>query len=98
MMIFIDLNLFIDNLEFEIYEIEQEQKNIKIKNNIIIPKSFPVGAKFSYIRKNLITLIKKYNVLNAHINLNDNVGIIECIKIEGVVEEALSSCGVEIWR
>lgn len=99
-MIFMDLEIFIDKIEFDIYAIENEQKLEKIRNNIILPRSFNIGSKLVYIRKILNTLIKQYNVGNAHINIENNVGIdiIEYIKIEGVVEEALSNCGVEIWR
>ena len=99
-MIFMDLEIFVDKIEFDIYAIENEQKLEKIRNNIILPRSFNIGSKLVYIRKILNTLIKQYNVGNAHINIENNVGIdiIEYIKIEGVVEEALSNCGVEIWR
>ena len=99
-MIFIDLDIFVDKIEFDIYTIENQEKIGKIKDNIILPKSFDIGSKLVYIRKILNTLIKQYKVLNAHIQIENNIGIdiIEYIKIEGVVEETLSSCGVEIWR
>lgn len=99
-MIFIDLELFIDKIEFDIYSIENQQKICKVRNNIILPKSFDIGSKLVYIRKILNTLIKQYKVVSAHIQIENNVGIdiIEYIKIEGVVEEILSNCGVEIWR
>lgn len=99
-MIFIDLDIFIDYLNFDIYTIENQEKIVTIKNVIILPRSFDIGSKLVYVRKILHNLIKQYKVGNAHINIENNVGIdiIEYIKIEGVVEEVLSDCGVEIWR
>lgn len=99
-MIFIDLDIFIDRIEFDIYAIQNQEKIGKARNNIILPKSFDLGSKLVYIRKILNTLIKQYKVESAHIQTENNIGIdiIEYIKIEGVLEEVLSNCGVEIWR
>lgn len=99
-MIFIDLNIFYEKIEFDIYSIENQEKIEKLKNNIILPKSFKIGDKLVYVRKMLNTLVRQYDVGNSHINIKNNIGIdiIDYIKLEGVVEEVLSSCGVEIWK
>lgn len=99
-MNFIDIDVFVDRVEFDIYSIENQQKICKIKNEIIIPKAFDIGSRLAYIRNIIGTLIAQYKVRNAHINTENNIGIdiIEFIKIEGIIEELFSNCGVEIWR
>lgn len=99
-MIFIEMYIFIDKIDFEIYSVDTDEKNQLMKEKIMIPKAFDIGAKLSYIRKTLNTLINQYKVKNAYINIDNNVGIeiIETTKIEGVIEELFSNSGVEIWK
>lgn len=99
-MVFIDIKIYIDIIEFEIFK-KSDEKIIKInKDNIIIPKSFSSGEQLKYIRKILASIIKQYSVKNAFLNIDENldVDIINIVKIEGVIEELLASYGVSKWK
>lgn len=99
-MVFIDIKIYIDTIEFEILK-KSDEKIIKInKDNIIIPKSFSSGEQLKYIRKILASIIKQYSVKNAFLNIDENldVDIINIVKIEGVIEELLASYGVSKWK
>ncbi|MEF9991150.1 MAG: hypothetical protein RRZ84_01030 [Romboutsia sp.] len=99
-MNFIDIDIFTDRIEFDIYSIDNQQKIGTIKDKIIIPKAFDIGDKLSYIRKVIDTFVRQGNVKNAHINSENNldIDVIQTLKIEGVIEELFSNSGVEIWR
>lgn len=99
-MVFIDIKIYMDIIEFEIFK-KSDEKIIKInKDNIIIPKSFSSGEQLKYIRKILASIIKQYSVKNAFLNIDENldVDIINIVKIEGVIEELLASYGVSKWK
>lgn len=95
-MVFIDINIFIDKIEFNIFEYEYEKKDI-LQDKIIVPQSFNIGDKLNYIRKFMVRLIKQYRIEKAYINIEDSIGIdvINIVKMEGILEELLSNCGVE---
>ncbi|WP_042275499.1 hypothetical protein [Faecalimicrobium dakarense] len=95
-MVFIDINIFIDKIEFNIFEYEYEKKDI-LQDKIIVPKSFNIGDKLNYIRKFMVRLIKQYKIEKAYMNIEDDLGIeaINIVKMEGVLDELLSNCGVE---
>ena len=95
-MVFIDINIFIDKIEFNIFEYKYEKKDI-LQDKIIVPQSFNIGKKLNYIRKFMVRLIKQYKIEKAYINIEDNLGIdvINIVKMEGVLDELLSNCGVE---
>lgn len=99
-MIFMDIDIFIDKIEFNVFKLENQNKTDIIKDKIIIPKSFDIGNKLNYLRKFIITLINQYNIKKSHINIEDGIGIevIDIVKIEGVIEELLSNCGVKICK
>lgn len=97
-MNFIDIYIFVDRIEFDIYSIENEQKVCKQKDRIIIPKSFDIGSKLAYVRNNIDTLIRQYKLKNANINTGNNIDGVQILKLEGVIEELISNSGVEIWR
>ncbi|MGL4913154.1 MAG: hypothetical protein ACRC3Y_12075 [Romboutsia sp.] len=99
-MIFMNIYVFIDKVEFKIFKLENNEKIEFIKDKIIIPKSFEMGDKLNYIRKFIITLINKYNVKKSNITVEDAIGIdiIDIVKMEGVIEEVFSNCGVKICR
>lgn len=95
-MVFIDINIFIDKIEFNIFEYKYEKKDI-LQDKIIVPQSFNIGDKLNYIRKFMAKLIKQYGIEKAYMSIEDNLGIdvINIVKMEGVLDELLSNCGVE---
>ena len=99
-MVFMNIYIFIDKVEFKIFKLENNENREFIKNKIIIPKSFEMGDKLNYLRKFIITLINKYDVKKSNITVEDAIGIdiIDIVKIEGVIEEVFSNCGVKICK
>ena len=95
-----NINIFVNRIEFGIYNIMDEKTNYILEDKIIVPKSFTIGQRLSYIRKMINLLIKEYRVKKAYMYVDDNLGveIIESVKIEGVLEEIFSSCGVELCK
>jgi hypothetical protein len=47
-----------------------------------------------------VTLVNQHSIKKSHINIEDSIGIdiIDIVKIEGVIEELLSNCGVKICK
>ena len=45
-------------------------------------------------------LVKEYGVRKAYMNIEGDIGIeiIEAVKVEGIIEELFSSCGVELCK
>ncbi|MCR8746623.1 hypothetical protein [Romboutsia lituseburensis] len=99
-MNFININIFIDRIEFYIFNIENNEKRVIMNDTIIMPKSFKIGDKLNYIRKFLIMLVQKYNIKKSNIIIEDAIGIdiIDIVKVEGIVEEVFSNCGVSICK
>lgn len=99
-MNFINVNIFIDRIEFYIFNIENNEKRVIMSDTIVIPKSFQIGDKLNYIRKFLIMLVQKYNIKKSNIAIEDALGIdiIDIVKVEGIVEEVFSNCGVIICK
>ena len=54
----------------------------------------------NYIRKYIKTLINFHDIELAYINIDEDAGInfIDIVKIEGVIEELFSNCGVIICK
>lgn len=99
-MNFINVNIFIDRIEFYIFNIENNEKRVIMSDTIVIPKSFQIGDKLNYLRKFLIMLVQKYNIKKSNIVIEDAIGIdiIDIVKVEGIVEEVFSNCGVIICK
>ncbi len=99
-MIFMDIDIFIDKIEFNIFKLQDQNKIDIIKDKIIIPKSFDIGNKLNYLRKFIVTLVNQHSIKKSHINIDDSIGIdiINIVKIEAVIEELLSNCGVKICK
>ena len=73
----------------------------KIKENeIILPISFSIGDKLSYIKKIISVIIEQYNIetYSLEIDKDIGIGIIEAVKMEGVLEELFSCKGVMLWK
>lgn len=99
-MFFIFINILVNKVEFDIYSLENDTKRDILQDEIIIPRSFDIGGKLNYIRKIMDILIKQYDVRKAYIYTEEYLDeeIIDIIKIEGVIEELFSNCGVEICK
>ena len=91
----ISINIYIDKIQFEIFSIYNDKKNIIQQNEIRIPVSFSIGDKLEYIRKFISIIIKQNKVKKAYINIKDRLEMYT-IKFEATLEELLSSYGVEI--
>ena len=57
-----NINIFINKIEFGIYKIINQKTKYILKDEIVIPKSFSVGERLSYIRKMISVLVKEYGV------------------------------------
>ena len=95
-----NINIFINKIEFGIYKIINQKTKYILKDEIVIPKSFSVGERLSYIRKMISVLVKEYGVRKAYMNIEGDIGIeiIEAVKVEGIIEELFSICGVELCK
>ena len=99
-MIHIYVNIFEDKVDFHIMEYgKREIYKIK-ENEIILPISFSVGDKLSYIKKIISVIIEQYNIetYSMEIDKDIGIGIIEAVKMEGVLEELFSCKGVMLWK
>lgn len=99
-MIFISINIYLKEIAFTIYKMENDIKKNITENKIVIPLALDTGERLKYIRKLITTITKLYSVSYAYIKTNEYLenGIIEILKMEGLVEESLSSCGVKICK
>lgn len=99
-MIFVTIRIFINEIVFTINKLENESETTIFENKLVIPKALNTGEKLKYIRKFIITLVNLYSVKKAYVSSDDysEIGIIELLKIEGLIEESLSSCGVDVWK
>ena len=99
-MIHIYVNIFEDKVDFPIMEYgKREIYKIK-ENEIILPISFSIGDKLSYIKKIISVIIEQYNIetYSMEIDKDIGIGIIEAVKMEGVLEELFSCKGVMLWK
>ncbi len=91
----ISINIYIDRIQFEVFSIYNDKKNTLLQNEIRIPVSFSMGDKLEYIRKFISIIINQNKVKKAYLNIKDKLEVYT-IKIDGTLEEVLSSYGVEI--
>lgn len=96
------INIWInrDEIKFKIYKFKNGEEKIIIQDKIISPRSFDIGNRLNYLRKMLKILLKQYSIGKARLNIEDNIkkDLINIIKMEGMIEELLSNCGVEICK
>lgn len=99
-MVFVSIRIFINEIEFDVSKVVNERESNILQNKLVIPRALNSGEKLKYIRKFVTTLVSLYSVKRAYLSTDDSIelGIIELLKIEGLIEESLSSCGVDIWR
>lgn len=91
----ISIDIYIDKIKFEIFSIYDDRRNSILQNEIKIPVSFSIGDKLEYLRKFITIIINQNKIKKAYLNIKDNFEIYT-IKIEGILEEVLTSYGVEI--
>ncbi len=91
----ISIDIYIDKIKFEIFSIYDDRRNSILQNEIKIPLSFSIGDKLEYLRKFITIIINQNKIKKAYLNIKDNFEIYT-IKIEGILEEVLTSYGVEI--
>lgn len=98
----IDIDIFVDRIGFNVFSIKNQQRKEILEDKIIIPVSFDICDKLSYIRKFMLVLLNQYNIEKSYLHTNDDfefdINNIDIIKITGVIEELLSSCGVELCK
>lgn len=99
-MVFVSIRIFINEIEFDVSKVVNERESNILQNKLVIPKALNSGEKLKYIRKFVTTLVSLYSVKRAYLSTDDSIelGIIDLLKIEALIEESLSSCGVDIWR
>lgn len=91
----ISIKIYIDRIQFEIFSIYHDRRNSISQNEIKIPVSFSMGDKLEYIRNFISMIINKNKIKKADLNIEDKLDVFT-IKMEGTLEELLSSCGVEL--
>ena len=91
----ISIDIYIDKIKFEIFSIYDDRQNSILQNEIKIPVSFSIGDKLEYLRKFITIIINQNKIKKAYCNIKDKFEIYT-IKIEGILEEVLSSYGVEL--
>ena len=87
----ISINIYIDRIQFEVFSIDNGKRNSVLQNEIKIPISFSMGDKLEFMSM----IINRNKIKKAYLNINDKLEVYT-IKIEGIIEEVLSSYGVEI--
>lgn len=107
-MVYIDMNIISDKIEFSIFRNFSNNKKIIKQNEIIFPVCYSSGQRLSYIRYLIGSFIEQYSIKYYKVNIgnldrNEDIKILidemrEVVKIEGVLEELFISRGVEIWR
>ncbi len=94
------VNIFVDKIEINVVDYENDRSH-KVKHDmILLPISFGMGDKLSYIKKLISVIIDQYDVKFYTLNIDEDIGkeIVDAVKIEGVLEELFSCKGVELWR
>ena len=78
----ISINIYRDRIQFEVFSIYNDKRDIIIQNEIRIPVSFSMGDKLEYIRKFMSMIINQNKVKKAYLNIKDKLEVYT-IKIEG---------------
>jgi len=101
-MVEIRIKVSPEEIYYTISEHTQHNKKILISSKLVVPKALDTPDKLSFIRNTLISLINQYNVQRANLKIAKidfkNEKIINLIKLEGIVQELLSTSGVELWK
>ena len=84
------------------YIISIYNKGILHSSKLVVPRALDIPDKLSFIRNTLISIISQYNVKRANLEIIEedlkDENIVNLIKLEGIIQELLSTSGVEIWK
>ena len=69
----ISINIYRDRIQFEVFSIYNDKRDIIIQNEIRIPVSFSMGDKLEYIRKFMSMIINQNKVKKAYLNIKDKL-------------------------
>ncbi len=107
-MIYIDMYIFTDKIQFSIFSSFSNNKKIIKKNEIVFPSCYYTAQKLNYVRNLTSIFIEEYDIKYSKVDIGDldNNGDVEilldemkeAIKMEGVLEELFISRGVETWK
>ena len=107
-MVYIDINILSDKIEFSIFRNFSNNKKILKRNEIIFPICYSSPKRLNYIRNLMGSFIEEYNIGYYKVNIgnldrDEDIKILidemrEVVKIEGVLEELFISKGVKTWR
>ena len=101
-MVEIRIKISPEEIYYTISEHTQYSKKILSSSKLIVPQALDTPDKLSFIRSTLISLINQYNVQRANLKIVKldfkDEKTIDLIKLEGIVQELLSTSGVELWK
>ncbi|MBU5337547.1 hypothetical protein [Intestinibacter bartlettii] len=107
-MIYIDMYIFTDNIQFSIFRNFSNTKKIVKKDEIVFPVCYSSAQKLNYVRNLTCIFIEEYSIKYFKVNIgnldkNQEVDILlnemkDAIKMEGVLEELFISRGVKPWK
>ena len=101
-MVDIGIKVSPEEIYYTISKNLQYNKEILYSSNLVVPKALDIPDKLSFIRNTLISVINQYSVQRASLKIIEkdikDENIINLIKLEGIIQELLSTSGVEIWK
>ena len=107
-MVYIDINILSDKIEFSIFRNFSNNKKILKRNEIIFPICYSSPQRLNYIRNLMGSFIEEYNIGHYKVNIgnldrDEDIKVLidemrEVVKIEGVLEELFISKGAKTWR
>ena len=101
-MVDIGIKVSPEEIYYTISKKLQYNKEILYSSNLVVPKALDIPDKLSFIRNTLISVINQYSVQRASLKIIEkdikDENIINLIKLEGIIQELLSTSGVEIWK
>lgn len=101
-MVNIGIKISPEEIYYTVSKDINNNKEILFSSRIIVPKALDTPDKLSFIRNTLISVIDQYNVQRASLKVPKkdlrNNRLIDLLKLEGVMQELLSTSGVEIWK
>ena len=107
-MIYIDMYIFTENIQFSIFRNFSNTKKIVKKDEIVFPACYSTAQKLNYVRNLTCIFIEEYSIKYFKVNIgnldnNQEVDRLlnemkDAIKMEGVLEELFISRGVKPWK
>ncbi|MGN1033626.1 MAG: hypothetical protein ACI4PU_09150 [Intestinibacter sp.] len=109
-MIYIDMYINSEKIEFNIFRNFANNKKIIKRNELVLPNCYSTAQKLNYIRNLTSIFIDEYGIKYYKVDIGsfrDSYDveskdfcdkITNSIKIEGVLEELFLSRGVKLWK